>query len=112
MKQVYSSPDMVSAQMVKDYLVAYGIEAFVQGDLLIGGVGELPANNYISVWVINDVDFERAEIRVQNYESLRKDDQVYDSVWKCIGCNELIDAQFTGCWKCGGERPNNRSEKT
>jgi len=105
MKQVYSAADVVSAQMLKDYLVAYGIEAFVQGDLLGGAVGELPASNLITVWVLNDEDFERAEARVKNFESSRVDDQVHNSVWKCIDCDELIDAQFTHCWKCNAERP-------
>lgn len=104
MKQVYIASDLVGAQVLKDYLVSYGIEAFVQGDLLAGAAGELPANNYPSVWILNDEDFERAEQRVKNFEASRADDQVFDSVWKCLSCDELIDPQFTCCWRCGEER--------
>jgi len=104
MKRVYTGSDLVSAQMMKDYLVSFGIEAFVQGDLLIGAIGEIPANSYPSVWITNDDDFERAEERIKNYETQRPDDQIYSNVWKCLKCNELIEAQFTCCWKCGAER--------
>lgn len=104
MKQVYTASDLVSAQMVKDYLESFGIESYVQGDLLIGAIGEIPANSYPTVWIMHDEDYERAEERVKNYEAQRPDDQIYDSVWKCLKCNELIEAQFTCCWNCGAER--------
>jgi hypothetical protein len=104
MKQVYIAPDIVGAQMMKDYLVSFGIESFVQGDLLIGAIGEIPTNSYPTVWVLNDADIERAEERVRNFESQQQDDQVYSNVWKCIACDELIEAQFTHCWNCGRER--------
>lgn len=104
MKQVYTASDLIGAQMMKDYLTSFGIETFVQGDLLIGAIGEIPANSYPTVWILNDNDFERAEERVQNYEAKRPDDQIHNNVWKCLSCNELIEAQFTTCWQCGADR--------
>ena len=104
MKQVYTAFDVVSAQMMKDYLVSFGIESIVQGDLLIGAVGEIPANSYPTVWVLNDDDVEKAEERVKNYEASRPDDQIHNNVWKCLDCDELIEAQFTRCWQCGKDR--------
>lgn len=45
--------------MVVDLLAAAGIDAFVQGQFLSGGVGELPAGELLRVWVA-DEDVERA----------------------------------------------------
>ncbi len=104
MKRVYIASDLVGAQMRKDYLMSFGIDAFVQGDLLIGAIGEIAADSYPSVWILNDDDFGRAKERIKNFETQQPDDQVYSNVWKCIECDELIDAQFTQCWQCGSDR--------
>ncbi len=104
MKRVYIASNLIGAQMMKDYLISFGIDAFVQGDLLTGAVGELPADSGPSVWVFNDDDLDRAEEQVKIYEAQQPEDQVYNNVWKCIKCDELIDAQFTQCWQCGSER--------
>jgi len=104
MKQVYEASDLVNAQMLKDYLVSFGIEAIVKGELLVGAIGEIPADSYPTVWIVNENDLEKAKLRIKNFESQAPDDQMYNSVWKCMDCDELIDAQFTQCWKCGSER--------
>ena len=49
--QVYLAPDPINAEIVKDLLVDHGHEAYVRRAYLWGGVGELPANVYPSVWV-------------------------------------------------------------
>ena len=104
MKQVYLASDFLSVQLVKDYLESSGIECMIKGELLIGAIGELPANSYPSIWVIDDENYAEAKLLVEKYEKGERDDRPDRGVWKCIGCDELIDAQFTQCWKCGKER--------
>ncbi|HFE38594.1 MAG TPA: DUF2007 domain-containing protein [Gammaproteobacteria bacterium] len=104
MKRVYSASNLFSAQIIKDYLQALGIDAFVQGELLMGAIGEIPADTYPSVWISNDEDYEVAKEQIKLYETQNTKDQVYRNVWKCISCDELMEAQFTQCWKCGAIR--------
>lgn len=67
MRCVYQARDGLEAHMVANLLQQVGIAAQVQGDLLQGGVGELPAAGLASVWVDND-DEERAREVVDNYQ--------------------------------------------
>ena len=59
MKQAYQAANPIDAQLVVDLLASEGIGAFVQGQYLSGGIGELPAGELMRVWV-GDEDLERA----------------------------------------------------
>ena len=26
--------------------------------------------------------------------------------WRCVTCGEVIEGQFSQCWRCGSERPD------
>lgn len=61
MKQVYNAANPIDAQLVVDLLASAGIGAFIQGQFLSGGVGELPAGEMVRVWVADeDVESARA----------------------------------------------------
>lgn len=64
---VYQARDGLEAHVVADLLQQVGIAARVQGDLLQGGVGELPAAGLVSVWVDNE-DASRAREVVEEYQ--------------------------------------------
>jgi len=66
-KQAYNAANPVDAQLVVDLLASAGIDAFVQGQFLSGGVGELPAGELLRVWVADD-DVERARACIANRE--------------------------------------------
>lgn len=51
MKQAYHAANPVDAQLVVDWLAAYGIVAHVQGQYLSGALGELPVGELLRVWV-------------------------------------------------------------
>lgn len=67
MKQVYNAANPVDAGLVVDWLAAAGIDAFVQGQYLSGGVGELPAGELLRVWVADD-NLERARACIAERE--------------------------------------------
>lgn len=46
---VYHAETIVDAHLVKDALEHAGIPAFVTGEHLIGGVGQLPARDFLGV---------------------------------------------------------------
>ena len=57
---VYHAENIVDAHLVKDALEQAGIPAFVSGEYLIGGVGQLPARDFLGVSV-PEVCIEAAE---------------------------------------------------
>jgi hypothetical protein len=59
MKIVYRAGTIIDAHLVKGVLAQEGIPAFISGEHLTGGVGELPACNLVTVMVA-DIDIERA----------------------------------------------------
>ena len=51
MRTVYHAEGIVDAHLVKDALEHAGIPAFVNGEYLIGGMGQLPARDFLTVSV-------------------------------------------------------------
>ena len=51
MHTVYHAETLVDAHLVKDYLEQAGVPAFIAGEYLTGGVGQLPARDFITVGV-------------------------------------------------------------
>ena len=51
MQTIYRADNLFDAHLVKDALEAEGIPAFIAGEYLTGGVGQLPALGYIAVMV-------------------------------------------------------------
>ena len=59
MKIVYRAENIIDANLVKAALADAGIQAFVSGEYLTGGIGTLPALDLVTVMVA-ETDFERA----------------------------------------------------
>jgi hypothetical protein len=59
MRTVYHAEGLLDAHLVKDALEQAGIPAFVNGEYLIGGMGQLPARDFLTVCV-PDVAVEAA----------------------------------------------------
>jgi hypothetical protein len=51
MRVVYRAENIVDAHLVKDALEQAGMPAFINGESLIGGVGQLPARDFLTVGV-------------------------------------------------------------
>lgn len=103
MKQVYIARDLIEAQSVKNRLDADGIESVVQGDRLSAAWGAIPIapDTSPSVWVVRDDEFDMA---IECIEQMTQHSPIPPAAgWKCERCGEMIDAQFTECWKCADE---------
>ena len=72
MKIIYKSSDITEAHIVQGMLDAHGIEAFVGGHYLQGGVGELLATDYASIYVA-DHDVPAAMALIVEYENNEPD---------------------------------------
>ncbi|GLQ47067.1 hypothetical protein GCM10007862_21180 [Dyella lipolytica] len=51
MRIVYRAQNLIDAHLVKDALESVDIPAFIAGEYLTGGVGQLPALDYVAVLV-------------------------------------------------------------
>lgn len=67
MVKVYRAANIIEAQIVKGMLEANGIEAFVDGYYLQGGIGELSPMDFVSVSV-EDEDEQAARDILQAYQ--------------------------------------------
>lgn len=59
MKIVYRAANIIDANLVKGALEQAGVPAFVSGEYLTGGIGQLPVGDLVNVMVA-DIDVERA----------------------------------------------------
>ncbi len=67
MISVFSSNNYFEAQLVSGLLREHGIDVFLQGALLQGGIGELPASGYLSI-MVEEADRVAAERIVATYD--------------------------------------------
>jgi hypothetical protein len=65
---VYRAESIIDANLVKSALEAAGILAFINGEYLTGGMGELPVSGLVNVMVA-DIDVERALPVVREVDS-------------------------------------------
>jgi len=59
---VYHAANSLDANMIKGLLEQYKIRAFIQGEYLQGGVGELPAADLVTVSVDDEHQIEAKKI--------------------------------------------------
>ena len=103
MRRLYQAKDRIEAQMLRDFLADQSIEATIVGDYLAGAAGELPANIFPEVWVVQDRDLATAG------ELLRRwcqgpSESAGGGSWTCANCGEVLEAQFQVCWRCATPR--------
>jgi hypothetical protein len=81
MRIIYRAQNLIDAHLVKDALEAAEVPAFISGEYLTGGVGQLPAMDYVAVQVpessvdvaepiVREIDRALAEARraLQEYD--------------------------------------------
>ena len=73
MIKVYNAKDITEAHIVKGMLVANGINAYVNGHYLQGGIGELAAMDFASVHV-DESDVPAARVLIDDYERAETED--------------------------------------
>ena len=103
MRRVYSSFDLLAVHHARNVLETCGIGAVVRNELLSSAAGQLPpADCQIELWVLRDADAERAETLLRYGAPPAAAAQ---GAWRCAGCGEVSEAQFTQCWNCGALQP-------
>jgi hypothetical protein len=98
MKRVYRAPTLLQVAHARNVLVAAGIACELRNQYLAGAMGELPL---IETWpqlYVDDAD-ELPALRAL----ARAAAAPAGEAWVCPGCDELLEPQFTTCWRCGAE---------
>jgi hypothetical protein len=68
MQIIYRAENSIDANLLKGLLEQHGIMAFVNGEFLQGGIGELPASGLVTVSV-NESDVAEARAIAEKLES-------------------------------------------
>tara|TARA_B100001093_G_scaffold459812_1_gene473222 strand:+ start:731 stop:955 length:225 start_codon:yes stop_codon:yes gene_type:complete len=66
MKKVFDALNNIEAHLVLHQLQQAGIDAFIEGEHLLGGMGELPAVGGIRI-MVNDLDEYDANEVIKNW---------------------------------------------
>jgi hypothetical protein len=103
MKLIHTAKHPTEAHLVKGMLENEGIRALVRGDQLYGAYGELPV--LPTVWIFDDMAAMQAEHLVIEFLHGAAARRYGHQRWTCAKCGELLEGQFTDCWKCGAARP-------
>lgn len=97
---IYRAENAIEAHMVKGLLEGEGIDTSLQGELLSGGVGELPPTDVtVDIFVFTYAENQAKSI-INQYLSQKKTDL---PDWLCRHCGETNSSQFEICWQCQKE---------
>jgi len=103
MKKVYSAENLVMAGHVRSLLQQAGIDCEIRNQNLAGAVGELPPFEcWPEVWIYDDGDYDKAMEVIRQALAGKN----VGPSWRCVTCGEVIEGQFSQCWRCGSERPD------
>lgn len=97
MMRIYEAENIIDAQLALDELRAGGLDAFIKGQHLVGGAGELPLTGVVSVWIAVAQHEQRARDIIKEYEAGKRKEQ---PACQCTGCGEIIEGNFGRCWNC------------
>jgi len=68
MQNIYEAANTIEANLLKGLLEQEGIETFVNGEYLVGGIGELPVSGIVNLSVEED-DMAKALKIIEAYEA-------------------------------------------
>lgn len=66
----------------------------------VAQVNYRPNETWPELWVEREIDEDRAIQLVKDTLAFKPS----GDRWTCKRCREVLEPQFTECWKCGGSR--------
>lgn len=67
MVQIYQAANLIDAHLVKGLLAQQGILAYISGEHLSGGVGELPALGFMAL-LVDEKDVAAARVLIERFD--------------------------------------------
>ncbi len=98
MKRVYRAASLLQVAHARNVLITAGIQCELRNQYLAGAMGDLPM---VETWPQLYVD--DADERFALSALARAAAATTGTPWTCKSCGELLEPQFTQCWRCGAE---------
>lgn len=100
---------LIEAQHCANLLECAGIRAEVRNRYLAGALGEIPpVEAWPQIW-IPEVQDSAAALR--SLDDASRELSSACPPWLCARCEELIEAQFAACWRCGAARADDEGRR-
>jgi hypothetical protein len=96
MNTVYSAQNISLLSIYQNILEGHGIRCWLKNQFLSAGVGDLPPIECWPQLCVDNADYEEAKRIVEEAMSHK-----VMTPWTCDSCGEVIEGQFSECWKCG-----------
>jgi hypothetical protein len=96
MKRVFRAASLIQVAHARNVLLAAGIPSELRNQYLSGALGDLPMLETWPQLFVEDSD-EQAALRAL----ARAVTAPTGASWTCEHCGELLEPQFTSCWRCG-----------
>ncbi|MCF6435886.1 MULTISPECIES: DUF2007 domain-containing protein [Pseudoalteromonas] len=100
---VFTTDSLLEAHIVKGLLSQARIDSRVDGEPLLGGIGEIPADQAKLSLMVYEIKVRAAQKILVDYAQKQ-----LTSDWRCNHCTELNGPAFQYCWQCG--KQNDQSE--
>ena len=96
MKRVFRAASLIQVAHARNVLLTAGIQTELRNQYLAGALGDLPMLETWPQLYVDDAD-EQAALRALARASAAP----VGAAWTCEHCGELLEPQFTSCWRCG-----------
>ncbi len=93
----------LEAEIIKGLLQENLIEVYIQKDDCGGMNPQLQITEGIKVLVPSD-QYQMAETLIKSYQASSDTGDSREKTWQCVSCGEILEIQFSDCWKCGTPR--------
>jgi hypothetical protein len=100
MKTVYSASNLSLVSIFQSILEGHGIRCRLNNQFLSAGIGDIPPIECWPQLLVDDADYPQAKQIV--HEALVEN---VLPPWTCDSCGEVMEGQFSECWRCGASRP-------
>ncbi len=96
MRKIHTAESLIEIAHLRNVLQSAGIPCQIRNDRLMGALGEIPfVDCWPELWLMDEGDALSAKglIAGELQPGLREP-------WTCDHCGEVIEGQFSDCWRC------------
>jgi hypothetical protein len=101
MKRVFRAASLIQVAHARNLLLTAGIQSELRNQYLAGAMGDLPMLETWPQLYVDDAD-EQVALRAL----ARAAAAPAGASWTCEHCDEVLEPQFTSCWRCGSSGPH------
>jgi hypothetical protein len=96
MKRVFRAASLIQVAHARNVLLTAGIPSELRNQYLSGALGDLPMLETWPQLFVEDSD-EQIALRALARAAVAP----AGAPWTCERCGEVLEPQFTSCWRCG-----------